>query len=355
MKQRRKNIILGILFLMALACYSLILKTWFHSPEPKTNWCPPHPEGFSHVIYSETSLRLEGPFSYLFDGHRTYVLNLTQYETDLPYLQSYSCETIIEYGDYCQKLVNKPLLILAIRSQPENFHKRAALRETWAQQQEIMGFLIKPLFLIAATTNVKHMILVVEEAKNFNDILQWDFPESPAHLSLKERCLLEWLFLYCSTVDFIYKGDDTSFVNVGAIIKYLRESPDSQVTVHGNIQTESNVLRYGRRRISYVLFPYHKYPFFPAAGALIMPQSAITPLFEVSNWIPVFPFDDVYFGLLGLAANISYHHDDRFYVFGMKDVVWLYKEALVVCRMAPEKLKDVWQALQQNSTCVIRE
>ncbi|XP_030042275.1 N-acetyllactosaminide beta-1,3-N-acetylglucosaminyltransferase 3 [Microcaecilia unicolor] len=357
MKRRQKNIIIwGFFALMALSCFLPFLKTWFHTPvaEPKINWCPPYTQVFSYAIYRRTSLRLVGPFSYLFDGRHTYVLNTTQYEANFPYLQSYPCGVTIDRGGYCRRPVNQLMLILAIRSQPENFHRRAALRKTWAQQQEIMGFLIKPLFLIAATTDFEHMALVLEEAEKFNDILQWDFPESPAYLSLKERCLLEWLFLYCSTVDFIYKGDDTSFVNLRALIEYLRESSDSQVTIHGNIQTESSVLRHGRQRISFSLFPYHKYPFFPAAGALIMPKRAITPLYEVSNWIPVFPLDDVYFGLLGLAANISYRHNDRFYVFGMKYDVWLYKEALVVCRLSPEKLIDMWEALQQNSTCVMR-
>ncbi|XP_029437772.1 acetylgalactosaminyl-O-glycosyl-glycoprotein beta-1,3-N-acetylglucosaminyltransferase-like [Rhinatrema bivittatum] len=357
MKQRQKSmIILGIYALMALACCSPFLKKWFLKPvtEVRPNWCPPHPQGYSYVIYRKTSFRFMGALSYLYDGRHNYALNLTQYEADFPYLQSYSCGVTIYREHYCRPN-NWLLLILAIRSRPENFHYRAALRKTWAQQDAIMGYLVKPLFLIASTTNLMHMELVADEAEMFQDILQWDFPESPAHLPLKERCLLEWLFLYCNTVDFIYKGDDASFVNPRAIVRYLRETPISRVTVHGNIQTESSVLRYGKRRVSVSLFPYHKYPFFPAAGALIIPKFAITPLYEVSNWIPVFPLDDVYFGLLGLAANITYRHDDRFYVFGMKDDLWLYKEALVVHRLSPEKLLDVWEALQQNITCKVYE
>ncbi|KAJ1080168.1 hypothetical protein NDU88_000388 [Pleurodeles waltl] len=205
-----------------------------------------------------------------------------------------------------------------------------ATRQTWAAEREVSGYHVKTLFLMAKTENASHMQLVAREIKEYHDILQWDFVESHHNLSLKERCFLEWVHYNCKEVEFIFKGDDDEFVNPEAVVKYVKETPEAAHTIHGNMQTKSVVMHTGKYRVSKSLFPYCLYPIFPSGGGFILPGAFIPALYQVSTWLPVFPLDDVYFGFLALAANLSLRHDERFDTLGTLNGICSYKKALVI-------------------------
>ncbi|XP_029435619.1 UDP-GlcNAc:betaGal beta-1,3-N-acetylglucosaminyltransferase 7-like [Rhinatrema bivittatum] len=192
------------------------------------------------------------------------------------------------------------------------------------------------------------MNLVAEEDKNFKDILLWDFQESHANLSLKERCFLEWLNHQCKEVEFIFKGDDDEFVNPEALVRYVMETANASHDLHGNLQRDALAFRGGKYKITETLYPFRTYPDFLSGGGFIMPRESIPALYLASKQLPVFPFDDVYLGFLGLAANITYHHDDRFYVFGLIGSFCQYKNALVVHGIPPERLIEIWGHVQES-------
>ncbi|XP_029437818.1 beta-1,3-galactosyltransferase 5-like [Rhinatrema bivittatum] len=306
--------------------------------------------------YSQKEVQLCPPLPHrrsllLSDGRRTYELNMNQFEEEFPALQSYNCTLLINKEGFCHSTSGRLLIILAIKSHPSSSYRRAALRETWAKEQVISGYVVKPLFLMAISPKQGHMNLVAEENRAYNDILLWDFTESHHNLSLKERCFIEWLYYSCQEVEFIFKGDDDEFVNPEEVVRYVMKTTNASNIVHGFIQSESVTVRQGKYKISESLYPFTKYPSFPSGGGFIFPGASVPALYNASTWIPVFPLDDVYFGFLGLVCNLSYHHDNRFYVSGLRNDICLYKKALVVHGLQSEMLLTIWHDLQKDKKC----
>ncbi|KAM4727467.1 beta-1,3-galactosyltransferase 5-like [Rhinophrynus dorsalis] len=284
------------------------------------------------------------------DGVYTYHLNFSKFLYHFPYLQSYHCSISLTPLVEPETEANKPLLVFAIKSHPGAGARRQALRQTWAQKGEINGYRVKPIFLLGQTEVPGQMNLVNVESKYFGDILQWDFNEGHHNLSLKERCFLEWLHHHLPHVAFILKGDDDEYVNPDAVVQYVKEHGSSLRTLHGYLRPHSGVMRTTKYGISEDLIPYNIYPHFLSGGGFIYPGPSVKILFEVSQRIPVFPLDDVYFGFLALAGNLTYRHDDRFQVYGLKFDACKYRQSLVVHGLGPEELVQVWKEVQKT-TC----
>ncbi|XP_040202945.1 beta-1,3-galactosyltransferase 5-like [Rana temporaria] len=285
----------------------------------------------------------------LSSGAYTYHLNLTRFEAEFPQLQSYRCTLIQEPKQEEQGSTNQKLLILAVKSQPGTGARRSVLRRTWAKEREINGYRIKPIFLLGKTGVKGHMEMAKYESQVYGDILQWDMAEGHHNLSLKERCFLEWLYLKSPQVDHIFKVDEDEFVNPDVIVQYITEygSPD---TIHGYHQHRPPVMRNTKYRITKTLYPQEHYPAFVSGGGFLFPGASVTGLYNASLLLPVFPLDDVYFGFLSVAANLTFRHDSRFYVQGLKYDVCKYKEALVVHGINEKNMARIWQEVQ-NRKC----
>ncbi|KAM4675910.1 beta-1,3-galactosyltransferase 5-like [Discoglossus pictus] len=311
----------------------------------------------SHLIYAKQNhlpldtknnliLPARGSIT-LSDAKYTYHLNFTTFQAELPYMQSYHCSVILSPKADPEGTTD-PLLILAIKTHPSSKSKRNALRQTWARKGIVDGYRLRPIFLVGHSVVSGHMVKV--ENQEYNDILQFDFNEEHYNLSLKEYCFLEWLHYQLPKVDFIFKGDDDEYVNIGGIVKYITEHGNSQHTLHGAIQRNFRVFRHGKYSVSKTLYPFHKYPLFLSGGGFIFPGPTVKLLYEASQKIPVFPLNDVYFGFLVLASNLTFRHDNRFHVFGLEYHACEYKNALVVNGLEPDTLIMVWEDVK-NTQC----
>ncbi|CAM5179141.1 unnamed protein product [Eretmochelys imbricata] len=285
------------------------------------------------------------------DGTYTFRLNYAAFQAEFPQLQSYRCRERIPGDGVCSGPPGQPLLLLAVKSHPASTARRASARHTWARPRLLEGYRVRPVFLVGVSPDPRHMVLLEEESQEFGDVVLWDFAESHHNLSLKELCFLRWVGARCGQADFIFKGDDDEFVNPPALVTYVGQTPNASQVIHGNIQRHSVVMRAGKYRVSSTLFPQGKYPFFPSGGGFLMPRASIPALAAATERIPVFPLDDVYFGFLVLAAGLRYRHDDRFRVFGTKDELCLYAEALMVHGLSLDRVEEVWRGLYEEQRC----
>ncbi|XP_066450021.1 beta-1,3-galactosyltransferase 5-like [Eleutherodactylus coqui] len=281
------------------------------------------------------------------DGKYDYSLNYTSFQLEFPHLQRYQCSLIhsppvAPYDDS-----DLPSVILAIKSHPGARRRRFAVRQTWATEQELKGYKLRRFFLLGRTEVQGQMEMVRLESATYGDILQWDMTEGHHNLSLKERCLLEWLHHNLPEVEYIFKGDDDVFVNVELMIDLIRDFGSPNI-IHGFHQNRPPVMRHTKYRITQTLYPMEFYPGFVSGGGFIFSGLSVPRLYEASRKIPVFPLDDVYFGFLALAAKLIFRHDPRFYVSGLKYEVCRYKKAMVVHGISPDDLLTIWREVNNN-------
>ncbi|XP_069806118.1 beta-1,3-galactosyltransferase 5-like [Dendropsophus ebraccatus] len=281
------------------------------------------------------------------DGKYHYHLNLSSFESEFPHLQRYQCSVTLSPPVAPYDDSDLPLIIMAVKSHPRAGTRRSAIRQTWSKEQELKGYKIRRVFLVGRTEVSGHMEIVKVESAVYGDILQWDMTESHYNLSLKERCFLEWLNHNVPEADYIFKGDDDVFVNTEVVLDLIKDF-GSPAVIHGFHQHRPGVMRYTKYSISHTLYPLARYPGFVSGGGFIFPGPAVPSLYEASRMMPVFPLDDVYFGFLALAANLTYRHDRRFRVQGMKYDVCSYKKTLLVHGISPERLLIIWRDVNES-------
>ncbi|XP_073418618.1 beta-1,3-galactosyltransferase 5-like [Dendrobates tinctorius] len=300
---------------------------------------------FRNPVFHKMSPEAKRQSVTLDDGVHIYHLNFSRFQEEFPYLQSYRCSLL--YTPEPEDWGLSPMLLLAIKSHPRSNSNRAAVRETWAKRVELMGYRLRPVFLMGLSDREQHMEILKLEEEEYRDILLWDFTEGHHNLSLKERCFLEWLHDNPQQADFIFKGDDDLFVNPSSLVRYINENVSSPFQLHGALQRHSVVLRYSKYKISYTLFPNVKYPYFLSGGGFLFQASLVRSLYQTSLWLPVFPLDDIYLGFLCLAANLTLHHNNLFYVFGLKFDPCDFQRALLVHGVESEYLLQIWSQVQE--------
>ncbi|XP_072259115.1 beta-1,3-galactosyltransferase 5-like isoform X2 [Pyxicephalus adspersus] len=345
MIRRRRS---AITILSISLCFTLSLLTWtLYENEPLCDLPDIH-HPFPANLSSHPSLRRSAT---LYDKNFSFFLNLTDYSRLYPALQTYRCRAVIGLLGYCQ--TREPLILLAVKSHPIGRHRRDSLRRTWARETILGGYHFKRVFLVANSGLKRQMEKLIEEASIFEDIILWDFMESHHNLSLKERCFLEWLHYRCPEASYIFKGDDDEFVNPYALVSYISSSPrEHRLQIHGQLQIHAPPERWGKYAIPFSVYPHAYYPPFVSGGGFLLPSELVPSLSWAASIIPIFPLDDVFFGFLALAANVSFHHDPRFRSFGLKnDIDCRYVDVLVAHGLTPQRILEVWQLLPFIKSC----
>ncbi|XP_073403113.1 UDP-GlcNAc:betaGal beta-1,3-N-acetylglucosaminyltransferase 7-like, partial [Dendrobates tinctorius] len=343
--RRRRSIIAGLS--LALFC-TLTLLAWIIVEEQPIEEIPDLQDPIPANLSSPPSLRRSAT---LYDTNFSFFLDFSEYKKAYPGLQNYRCRAVIGLLGYCR--TDYPLVLMAVKSHPRARNRRDSLRKTWAKEREIGGYTFKPVFLMATSGRKRQMMRLIEEAFFYKDIILWDFIESHHNLSLKERCFLEWLYYRCSQAKFIFKGDDDEFVNPHALAAYITSSdPTHRLKIHGQLQVHPPPDRRGKYAVPLSVYPHGYYPQFVSGGGFLIPAELVPSLHWAASIIPVFPLDDVYLGFLALATKVEFHHDPRFFSFGLKnDDYCHYMDVLVVHGLSPERMVEVWEILPYLKPC----
>ena len=143
------------------------------------------------------------------------------------------------YDDFMKQLTIKPkcaseaLLLILITSAPGNTDRRTAIRNSWCSNDAKNS--VRPtqrhtqrsrlkwhcVFLVARdngnpATNAK----VLQESRQYSDILYGDYADSYKNLSFKVLAGLHWAHEWCP-LEFILKTDDDCFVNIHLLPEFL--------------------------------------------------------------------------------------------------------------------------------------
>lgn len=130
-------------------------------------------------------------------------------------------------------------LFIAVISAPNNFERRAMVRQTWPNhlknqsniynQLDVVGF----GFIVGLTRDRAVQQNVMEESDNYGDILQINTMDKYVNLSMKVAGLMNWVENYCPGVDYVLKVDDDVYVNVHNLATILHSLSPSERSVYG--------------------------------------------------------------------------------------------------------------------------
>ncbi|XP_040032814.2 N-acetyllactosaminide beta-1,3-N-acetylglucosaminyltransferase 2 [Gasterosteus aculeatus] len=250
---------------------------------------------------------------------------------------------------------HQTVLLFTIKSTPRNFEQRQAVRETWGGEGVYQsGLRVRTVFLLGSSPPEDPDLssLLAFEARQFGDLLQWDFHESLLNLTLKMNMFIQWTVKYCPEASFVFSGDDDVFVNTPTLLSYLQSLEPSKASrlYAGQVISQATPLRDPKNKYYIPLGFYDgPYPAYAGGGGFIISGALMQGLYSASSAIPFFPIDDVYAGMCLKALGVSPEHHNDFRTFDIKDQdrenLCIIKKLILIHRRSPQQIKRLWKGI----------
>ncbi|KAG6939171.1 beta-1,3-N-acetylglucosaminyltransferase 5 [Chelydra serpentina] len=226
---------------------------------------------------------------------------------------------LINHQEKCQQ--QEVLLLLFVKTSPENWHRRDAIRQTWGNEKYVHSHLnanIKTVFALGRPTG--HMQraqmqrkLLMEDQK-YNDLIQQDFLDTFHNLTLKLLLQFGWVNAYCPHAKFIMSADDDIFIHMPNLVAYLQSLVEIGVQdiwigrVHrGAPPVRDKTSKY---YVPYEMYPWPSYPDYTAGAAYVISSDVAAKVYEASQTLNTSLYiDDVFMGLCANKMGIvpQYH------------------------------------------------
>ncbi|KAK6470117.1 beta-1,3-galactosyltransferase 5 [Huso huso] len=260
-----------------------------------------------------------------------------------------------------------PFLLSLVTSAPPNAEARHAIRQTWGSLTSVGGRAVRTLFLLGIPDTPAQRQALASEAERHGDIVQGNFRDSYANLTLKTLSLLRWTARYCPRASFITKVDDDVMLNYEVLLPYLERLRSNEEKGEGEWgetvgngsreekkggKSEGNVkgeerwewernrgwsghwadwrgswfsgpdLYLGRVHrgvvpirdprsksfVSHRVYPQDRFPQYCSGTAYVLSSSAARKLYLTSYLTPPCPLEDVFVGLSARGAGLRPSH-----------------------------------------------
>ncbi|NXI27182.1 B3GN5 glucosaminyltransferase, partial [Sterrhoptilus dennistouni] len=226
---------------------------------------------------------------------------------------------LINHREKCQQ--QDVLLLLFVKTSPENRHRRDAIRQTWGNEKYVRSQLnanIKTLFALGRPTDrlqkTRQQRELELEDQIYQDLIQQDFLDTFHNLTLKLLLQFSWVNTYCPHARFIMSADDDIFIHMPNLVAYLQSLTQmgAQDLWIGRVHRGSPPIRdkSSKYYVPYEMYPWPSYPDYTAGAAYIISNDVAAKVYEASLTLNTSLYiDDVFMGLCANKMGIvpQYH------------------------------------------------
>ncbi|XP_033742498.1 beta-1,3-galactosyltransferase 5-like [Pecten maximus] len=210
---------------------------------------------------------------------------------------------VINNQDVCK---GEPVdILIYFQSRWDHFQRRSVLRETWASSKTFKDIHIRTIFVLGRASVQADQVKINNENLLYHDIIQGDFIDSIANLTMKSILAMKWINENCIQAKYILKADDDMFVNIFASVEYLISQiyEKKKVVMCHAKENDTSPIERNKNSRWYVppdVFAGRKrFPRFCSGYAAIFTTDLVPELYKASFTNPYFSVDDAYlFGLL---------------------------------------------------------
>lgn len=260
---------------------------------------------------------------------------------------------LINHEDKCQ--AQDVLLLLFVKTAPENYNRRSAIRNTWGNEKYVCSQLnanIKTLFVLGTPsdplTRERLQRRLVWEDQMYNDIIQQDFADSFYNLTLKFLLQFSWANHFCPHAKFLMTADDDIFIHMPNLIEYLQSL--EQIGVQdfwiGRVHRGAPPIRDKRSKyyVSYEMYQWPAYPDYTAGAAYVISGDVAAKVYEASQTLNSSLYiDDVFMGLCANKIGIVPQYHVFFSGEGKTPYHPCIYEKMMTSHGHVEDLQDLWR------------
>ncbi|XP_077344016.1 lactosylceramide 1,3-N-acetyl-beta-D-glucosaminyltransferase [Lithobates pipiens] len=282
---------------------------------------------------------------------------------------------LINNKDKCQE--KDVLLLLFVKTSPENRRRRDAIRSTWGNEDFIRfqyAANIKVMFALGIDQDpIKRSLQQKQlemENKVYHDLIQQEFLDTFHNLTLKFLLQFGWVNTYCRDAKFIMTADDDIFVHTPNLISYLKDMDLMGVQDFwiGRVHRGSPPIRnkHSKYYVPYEMYQWAAYPDYTAGAAYVVSRDVAAKVYEASQTLNISLYiDDVFMGICANKMGIVPQHHLFFSGEGkapyhqciynrmmtshghVDDLLYLWKQA------TDPKVKDLTSGFWGNTYCKV--
>ncbi|XP_010870249.1 lactosylceramide 1,3-N-acetyl-beta-D-glucosaminyltransferase A [Esox lucius] len=206
----------------------------------------------------------------------------------------------------------KLLLLLFIKSSPENLDRRQAIRATWGNEtytERELGATVRVVFALGVHPSAERRDHLQKELLRedhiYSDLVQQDFLDTFHNLTMKLLLQFRWSHAYCSQARFLMSADDDIFVHMPNLVSYLQGQARQGVRdlwvghVHrGSPPVRRNTSKY---HVPYELYQWPSYPDYTAGAGYVVSRDVADKIYQATLCLKASLYiDDVF---MGICAN----------------------------------------------------
>nr|XP_043900722.1 lactosylceramide 1,3-N-acetyl-beta-D-glucosaminyltransferase A [Solea senegalensis] len=218
-------------------------------------------------------------------------------------------------GDGDGKSQDNVLLLLFVKSSPENFEQRQAIRETWGNESLFWSELkanVKVLFALGMhpdlTWRSRVHSALLQEDQAYGDLIQQDFEDTFHNLTTKLILQFHWCHEYCPQARFLMSADDDIFVHMPNLVKWLRSQSGAKDLWVGHVHRGSppNRRKSSKYYVPYDLYPWPSYPDYTAGAGYVVSGDVVAKIYHATLLLKSSIYiDDVFMGICAKAMRVS--------------------------------------------------
>lgn len=244
----------------------------------------------------------------------------------------------------CTTVEEVPVIIL-VTSAPGHFKSRDAIRNTWAKYL--------PTYFIIGLSGIEFDGLLVDnyvEAKQYSDIIVFDFHDHYQNLTLKTALMMHWTLSRCPQAQFMFKTDDDVLVNPWTLKTVLMENRDAKLLgyKHNNVLLHRD--EYNKWYIPRWLWAQDLMPQYLSGTGYLISGDYLRQILKKALNVPMINIEDIYFTYIVANMNLglTLTHDRRLNPYkpflGITCVYWRLAAAH---SLSPEEMISIWWQIKR--------
>ena len=205
-------------------------------------------------------------------------------------------------------------------------------------------------------TTPELQLAIVNERRQYNDILQLDFVDTYKNLTIKSMAALEWMDRRCRS-DFLLLMDDDSLIVIPRIVRGLRKFPRNMAeNLYAGFQS-TNMLSIKKPQSKWYMSVYEyasiQYPPYIYGAGILMHNAVVRRIVTISRGVPPFAVEDVYIGTCCRLLEIPVMNLPTFSVKLMSDIPWtgfmgLARTQWLVNNLPEKQMLELWKYIEKN-------
>lgn len=250
------------------------------------------------------------------------------------------------------------LLLLFVKSSPENFEQRQAIRDTWGNESFVrseLGEIVKVVFALGMHSDVRQQSSVqaalLQEDQAYRDLIQQNFMDTFHNLTTKLIMQFHWGHEYCPQARFLMSADDDNFVHLPNLVKYLRQLVSSQSGAKdlwvGHVHRGSPPIRrkHSKYHVPYELYPWPSYPDYTAGAGYVVSGDVATKIYHATLMLNSSIYiDDVFMGICAKAMGVSPQEHVYFSGEGKAPYHPCIYDRMITSHGHATDMRSLWQA-----------